>query len=155
MTHLSADQLSEWTLGERTASSAQHVASCPLCQSKIEQFEEALGGFRKSVRAWSENEFVNQPPLAWPDKPVRWNWRPLAAIAAVGLMIALLLTTFARHETRPLTASSVSISEDAALLSQIDQEVSRTIPAAMDPLSALVAGDGARTAAKASGNVVR
>ena len=124
MTHLSSDQLSEWALGERTAVSTRHVASCLLCQSKIEQFEEALGGFRESVRAWSETEVVNQSALAWPDKPVRWNWRPVAAIAAVGLMIALILATFARHETRPLTASSFSASEDAALLSQIDQEVS-------------------------------
>lgn len=45
----------------------------------------------------------------------------------------------ARHE-----ASWREAAEDAAPLTQIDQETSRTVPAAMDPLSALVAGDGAR-----------
>jgi hypothetical protein len=147
--HLSSTQLAAWVTGDREALAMDHVASCPVCRNKVEQFESALRDFRSSVREWGEGEFLHQRPAVPPASRAHRSWRSLTAIAAVCLTAVFVVALFVRRET-PISPEP-SAHNDAALLSQIDQEVSRTVPAAMDPLSALVAGDDAQ----ASGSVAR
>ena len=134
--HLSPEQLSEWVLGDRDAKTVQHVSACANCQAQIEQFEAVLGGFRSSVRRWSEDQLFQHPRVVQPQVRQPYAW----AASLVCVLAALVLVVLLRH------AGQVSAKEDAALFMQIDQETSRTVPAAMDPLSELVAGDGARAA---------
>lgn len=134
--HLSPAQLSEWVLGERGAEAVRHVESCPVCRGEIHQFEAAIGGFRGSIREWTEGQLPYRPHMPRSDKRPLFRWA-LAAAAVLALM--LVVQSVRMKIQRPVPAT-----DDAALLTQIDQEISRTVPAAMDPLSALVAGDGAR-----------
>jgi hypothetical protein len=133
--HLSPEQLSEWVLGDRDAKMIQHVSSCANCRAQVEDFEAVLGGFRRTVRTWSEEQLPYHPRALRPRQPHVW------AVTAVCALASFVLVVLLRHEGR------VSAKEEAAVFIQIDQETSRTVPAAMDPLSELVAGDGARAAA--------
>jgi hypothetical protein len=158
--HLSPEQLSEWVLGERSNQVIRHVTSCATCQTQIKQFEEILGGFRASVREWSEEQLPSSSPVISSKIIPSRRGRPYAwAVTAVYVMAALVVVVLLRHgsmwqafNSPPMATESahvdmqpqVSAKEEAALFAQIDQEISRTVPAAMDPLSKLVAGDGAR-----------
>jgi hypothetical protein len=143
--HLSPEQLSEWVLGDRDPKTVQHVGSCTNCQAQIEQFEAALGGFRSSVRTWSEDQLPPRPRASQPQARRPYAW----ALRAEWVLAACVLAVLVVHEWSQIkiVPGGVSPQEEAALFRQIDQETSRTIPAAMDPLSKLVAGDGARAAA--------
>jgi hypothetical protein len=155
--HLSSAQVAEWLLGERNAIAARHLTSCAACRSKIAQFDQALRGFRGSVRKWSDDQIPLRLPTQTFDGNVshirKYSW----ASAALCTVAALALVLFFRHEPfgRPASRqatvqTSVSESDEAALLTQIAQEVSRTVPDAMDSLSTLVAGDDVRATARAT-----
>ena len=103
--------------------------------SHIYSLEEILLGFRSSVRQWSEEQ--GNPGLEFRTssvKPQSWMRGVCWAFAA------LVLCVFAGH----LIPQGVSReAADAALLQRIDQEVSRTVPGAMQPLTELVSWEGA------------
>jgi len=103
--------------------------------SDINGLEEILLGFRGSVRQWSDEQ--GNPSLEFRTssaKPQRWIRGACWAFAA------LILCVFAGH----LIPQGVSReAADAALLQRIDQEVSRTVPGAMQPLTELVSWESA------------
>jgi hypothetical protein len=97
------------------------------------QFREALGEFRGSVRAWSEDHAAAMTTPASGSLARSWNAsRQLAwavAIAAVCVIASFVLP----HRGPDRLAAS-----DASLLNRVDAQVSRTVPASMEPLMQLV-----------------
>ncbi len=117
----------------------------------------ALGNFRQSVHAWSEA--VYSRPRSMPRVTAHRSWR-LAAGWALGCVLAMgslaggLYERHHRHviakikadqETRQqqlATERSASIA-DEDLLADVDSDVSRAVPAAMEPLAQLMDGGDA------------
>jgi hypothetical protein len=97
--------------------------------------DEILLGFRSSVRQWSEEQ--GNPRLEFRTSSVKpHSWMRGACWTSA----ALILCLFVGHLIPQRVSREAA---DAALLQRIDQEVSRTVPGAMQPLTELVSWEGA------------
>jgi hypothetical protein len=128
--HLSPEQFSRWMIGERTPLEEQHVRECSQCSAEIGKCQSAIAGFRDSVREWSDQQTVVKPILAGrPTRSVRW-----ACIAATLLVLSAIPIYRVEQHRKAERARA-----DAALLEQVDRQVSRAIAAPMEPLANLMA----------------
>src|SRR4030095_6726736 len=88
MTHLSSEQISEWTLGERNAEVKRHLESCRTCHEEVLRLQEGLRAFREAACAWAERDQRSLAIEARPRRnasPVLWTWAA-AALVTVGLV---------------------------------------------------------------------
>jgi anti-sigma factor RsiW len=140
--HLSSGEVSRWVLGERSQAGAdRHLTECSSCRAEITRFEEALAGFRKSARSWSDGEMdahFPHPAMLEPRKPrITHSGLIWAGVSMTVLLVIAISLSW--NMSRPKLADSAAA--DAALLIQVDAEVSRTVPAPMEPLAKLVLWD--------------
>jgi len=121
------------------------------------QTREALGSFKASVHAWSEN-MVSRPRSAQ-DLVVRRTWRTAAGWALGCVVFAgsvsggvyenhrkqevarIAAVREAEHQ-RQLAADRAREEED--LLAKVDSDISRAVPSAMEPLASLMTDDLAK-----------
>jgi hypothetical protein len=118
------------------------------------QTREALGNFKASVHAWSEN-IVSRPRMAQ-DLVVRRTWRTaagwaLGCVVFVGSVsggvyenhrkqeVARIAAVREAEHQRQLAADRAREEED--LLAKVDSDVSREVPRAMEPLAQMMAVD--------------
>jgi hypothetical protein len=137
--HLTSSQLAEWFAGERRREVLEHLHDCRACQAEISGFENTLGHFRTSVREWSGAQFDPAPALTPPPAArsfMRAGW--LTAAFAL-LLVASVTWHFRGNKTVPTPAAT---NFDDALLQQVDEQTSRTVPAPLAPLTELVSWDG-------------
>jgi len=138
ITHLSSEQVAEYIVGYPSPIVAEHLRDCPACRAEVVNFREALGDFRWAIRSWSEEQASEYQTNAAPVMPApvpdpRW-WTPSHQFAGALLVAAIcIIASFVvpRHPEKVL-------SSDAVLLSQVDAQVSRTVPSSMEPLMKLV-----------------
>jgi cbb3-type cytochrome oxidase subunit 3 len=138
-THLTSSQLAGWFAGERRRDVLNHLHDCRDCQAEISGFENTLGHFRTSVRAWSGAQFDPAAAVILPTTArsiVLAGW--LTAAFAL-LLVASVTWHFGAHKTSPMQVARTS---DDALLQQVDEQISRTVPTPMAPLTELVSWDG-------------
>lgn len=117
--------------------------------------EQALGNFRQCVQAWSETAY-SRPRIAAPVAAHR-NWR-LATGWALGCVLAagsLMGGLFDRHHRQVMARMKVeqeasqrqlaiqrrARNADEDLLATVDSDISRAVPAAMEPLAQLMDDD--------------
>jgi hypothetical protein len=121
---------------------------------------QALKNFKASVDAWSEAA-MSRPRAV---KTVRHGWR-LAAGWALGCVLAVGTLSgglYERHHRQELTriaaaqkaqqqkavatqpGSTGAIAEDQDLLATVDSDISREVPAAMEPLAQLMDDNGTK-----------
>jgi hypothetical protein len=125
--HLSAEEISAWTLGDRTAERERHVGCCEACSGEIAKLESAIGEFRGAVRHWRD---VPPPVYARAVRPSRaGRW----VLAAAALALAIAAPVYRHRQEAAETARA-----DAMLLEQVDAEVSQAVPRPMQPLVPLV-----------------
>jgi len=131
--HLNAEQFSELVLGQANANAARHVRDCAACRRELADFREALGEFRSSVRAWSAEQ-ADRALLAPASEPrlLRAPAHQLGWALAIAAMFVIASFVFSRHGAERAAAN------DAALLNQVDSEVSQTVPSSLQPLMKLV-----------------
>ena len=140
--HLSAQQISQWMIGERTPQQEQHVRQCSQCGAELARLEAALALFRGSVRRWSGRQSRAEPPVIasiFPAQrgsriqPMRW------ALVAAALLVLAAIPVYRNAQDRQRQAEIARA--DALLLEQVDAEVSRAVPRPMEPLVKLVSWD--------------
>lgn len=134
--HLTSQQISERVLGEGSQEMELHLRDCSLCQEELSRFEDALKGFRTSVRHWSESQLPAPVPSQARRNPV-WSWMMGLCWAAAAIILCIVIGHLNYH---PVPQAQTTAA-DAALLAQIDNEVSRTVPGPMEPLTQLVSWD--------------
>ena len=115
--------------------------------------KQALGDFKASVRAWSEAEFgrrVTRPAL------VHRTWRLALGWSLAGLLLAGTVSggLYERHVSQIRAAEAAAVAaqherelaaqrekelaaQEEATLANLDTDVSRDVPSAMEPLAAL------------------
>jgi hypothetical protein len=138
--HLKQEQISAWLMGERSPESIQHVRNCSACRAEVLLLGTTLLDFRSSVREWSQKHAtaaVVPAPAALHQSPFTFN-RACLATAAV---IACMWLGMSLRPSNPANPTSAGIT-DRALMSQVDDQISRTVPTAMEPLLPLVAWQG-------------
>jgi hypothetical protein len=132
--HLSSREISEWATGTRPREAENHLHKCAECREELTRLHGTLSDFRDSLRSWSAAEGV-PPRLAWrPESPHRTH-RVRWALVAMAMMVLVAIPVYRAREQRRVVDTSA---EDAVLLEQIDANVSRTVPATMEPLTRLV-----------------
>ena len=140
---------------QKTGTAAQpqpNLVPNPVVDPELQQ---ALVNFRQSVHAWSEAEF-NRPRTA--RLPVHNVWRPVLAWALGCMFVAgaaggglyehhretverQLAQQRIAHE-KQLAAQKKAQEADENLLANVDNDVSRSVPAAMEPLAQLMEDNG-------------
>ncbi len=138
-THLSSEQITAWVVGERGQEADCHLGECAACRIEVRGLEETLLAFRSSAREWSDEQF--NPNFRLPaNRREERSWIRGFSWAVAALVLCLFL---GRLISRSVPANAVprDATSDADLLKEIDQEVSRTVPGPMEPLTELVSWD--------------
>jgi len=142
--HLSATDITQWLVEGPSSEAEAHVASCRGCEEELAEAREPLALFRSAVVAWSEGQPVGRISVAEEKRGLRgWtlvNWMPVASVAFAMLVLAVFVSgggSSFRNNEAPKIAQTPAVS-DTALMEQVDQEVSETVPDAMAPLTDLV-----------------
>jgi hypothetical protein len=135
--HLSSQDVCAWLSGSHTPELQQHVTGCAVCQAELARLGQALTQFRGTVRHWSEQRpsapvKLTAPAGAW--RQLRWACAVMAACLLVSLSVLW-------RTNQPAVGGATAA--DAALLAQVDQQVSRAVPSPMEPLMNLVSWEGA------------
>jgi anti-sigma factor RsiW len=134
--HLSAEQISQWMIGERTPQQERHVAECDECRTELRQLETTLQQFRGAVREWSDSA----APSAWRQPASRGLWYswPRLVLAAATLLILVAIPVYWSARERQRAAESEAARADALLLERVDSAISQAVPEPMEPLVNLV-----------------
>jgi hypothetical protein len=155
--HLTHNQLCDLLLAsplqqnDVSASEAQvseiqdHLRGCYACSAELATLTTSLSGYRETAHAVAQRDFTPLPRTAPAPllahhsllHPVYW------AIAATALVVALLPFTTPRHpsivQPQPTRAVAAPVAggaeSDAALLEDINKDLSASIPPSMQPLA--------------------
>ncbi len=138
--HLTEQQILAWQLNEQTPEQAAHVAECRECRTEVEGLQSSLAVFRSAVFAWSDGHESRTLRPLWTAPRKRWLQPALQWVAAAALLagVAAPLYTHRVMEQRREEQAQQRARADQALLEQVDQEVSQTVPDSMEPLADLV-----------------
>jgi hypothetical protein len=143
MHHLSQDQLSMCILGRATPEEQQHGRECQECSAALARFQEPLSTFRAVMQDWSDREsvprlaeistFLSERPRL--SNPV-WGWVPVT----MALMIVALTAVpiYVQQNKLQQTQAEEAARRDALLMEAVSTHLSRTLPAPMEPIMALV-----------------
>jgi hypothetical protein len=124
--HLSLEEIYQWLSGEHRDEVEEHFRECPACKVEMQQFQDALAGFRSSL------EQAPVPAVSY--SRVRQTLpRWILATAAVALLLAMPVYWNARQQRAAEQARA-----DELLLQRIDASLSRSVPASMEPLMQLI-----------------
>jgi predicted anti-sigma-YlaC factor YlaD len=141
--HLSAFEQEEYILGQQTPEMVRHLANCAHCRAAVSHVEDGLAAFRSAAVDWSEAAASTRSwhmPSATRFLPVtamRW------AVAGVLPVILMVLALLAFHTPAPRSTQPVASISDDALLDQVDDQVSVSVPSSMESLTHLVSAEGA------------
>jgi predicted anti-sigma-YlaC factor YlaD len=134
--HLSAEQISQWMIGERTPQLEEHLAQCAACRGELAQMESALSQFRTAMR----DPANSVPPPDWrePDPSAHWySWSPRLALIAAALVILVAAPISWRVRLHEQAVREQAALADSQLLESVDSEISQAVPEPMEPLVTL------------------
>jgi hypothetical protein len=138
--HLSEEQLMEWLASPSNAEVEGHLQVCQACAERVARAAEPLTLFRGAVRSWGEEQ-IGPVRATWqPAATPRWGWRIAWAIATLWLLIAV--PVYRHRQVKQETA--LTAAQDEVLLQQVERELSRSVPAPMEPLAKLMPNDLSR-----------
>jgi len=148
--HLSAEQISQWIVGDRPWELQEHVAGCAECRAELTRMENALSQFRTAMR--EPASFVPAPSWRQPEpRPATWfSWRRMALTATALLVLAAVPVTWRVrvHEQalrEQADQSARSALADSQLLETVDAEISQAVPRPMEPLVTLATWNSSST----------
>jgi anti-sigma factor RsiW len=128
-------------LGRCTPEEEQHSRECPECRAELARFQGPVSTFRVAMQDWSDRETV--PRLAEVasflgrsrllSNPA-WRW------ALVGLAVVILtgIPLYMQQDRLREIKAAEAAREDVLLMDAVSIHLSRTIPAPMEPILALV-----------------
>lgn len=135
--HLSAKEISRWIAGRPTAAQERHIQRCAECSAEVARAESGLAAFRHSIREWAQT--LETPPVSiasWAGVENRprsrrhvWGLAAAAVALAVGVPI---------YRESQLARVEATRQRDAELLEQVETQLSRAVPASMEPLMELM-----------------
>jgi len=149
MKHLSSEQISTVVAGFHV-SEAAHIRECAACALEVEHAQNLLALFRSSVREWTDrldhSEFPvheavasrTRETLAPGRAPMVW------VLAAAVLAVAVAIPVYQDSREREVKAQAL---RDDQLLDDVNAQLSRSGPLAMDPLLRLMSLPGGRPGA--------
>jgi|HubBroStandDraft_6_1064221.scaffolds.fasta_scaffold283170_3 hypothetical protein len=131
--HLTREQIYDLLISRETGECLEHLKTCAACAAEVSELQIAFSSFAGAARDWSGNQDL--PEVTLTPATGRGKFRMRVPRVAWALVAAVLLSFFvwgAAYKRR--MAPSTEAQSDEILMQQIDTEVSRRTPAAMDPL---------------------
>jgi anti-sigma factor RsiW len=163
--HLSAWEQEEYVLNQGTEQHSpqvlRHLVECAPCRAEVARLEHGVAIFRGAAVEWSSQCLATRPQQLQ-SVPLRrlsitaMRWAFAAVVPLVLLLLALLPLHLFHLSSPQITHPAVQISaaqiSDDALLEQVDEQVSVSVPSSMESLSHLVSTDNTGTANAAAGS---
>jgi hypothetical protein len=131
--HLREDQLVAQILGEGTWQERNHTSECVACREELRWLESSLRSFRDSVHGYAATQSISAPVMQRESafgQPAALRW----ALALAALLLLFAVPAYRRHQQLEQQRQA---RYDAALLDEIDDDISSPVPAAMEPLASL------------------
>jgi hypothetical protein len=134
--HLTSESISQFIAGDGLPADRAHIELCAHCSAEVRKLQNALSSYSDFARDWGRREAPVEPSLSQllgeTRRPARLaRWTGLAAVAAV----VILVIVFPRVDKPPKAEPAAEDSaRDADLLRQVNAQISRTAPVAMEPL---------------------
>ncbi len=168
--HLSPWQQEEYVLnrgaGEHAPEVLRHLVECDACRAEVGRLEHGVAIFRRAGVEWSAQCLATRPQQLQSVSLRKFSittmwWGFAAAIPVVALLLVLLPLHLFHPAGQPVARPAVQISaaqiSDDALLEQVDEQVSVTVPSSMESLTHLVStgNPDATTAAAGSKHIVQ
>ncbi len=132
--HLSEDQFAKCivVIGRKEL---EHLRQCPECSAELERFGSAVTAFRSALRNRADDRaashaFSIRPAIA---NTPKWRWALVAALFVVVMVIPFFIS---KPQSSIENASTQMDPE--ALMRAVNLHLSRTIPAPMEPMMALI-----------------
>lgn len=131
-------------LGRATPDEQRHGRECAGCSAELARFQDPIATFRIAMQDWSERE--NVPRLAevsaFLTAPRRlgnlvWGWMPVAMAVMIVVITAVPIYVQQRR-LQQIQAAEEAALQDALLMDAVSVHLSRTLPAPMEPIMALV-----------------
>jgi len=140
MKHLSPEQISNVVAGIRIPEEA-HVQDCQECKQEVERVRNVLGLFRTSVREWTNtlehSEFPLREEMELQERRHSGTRRASMAwvLATAALAAAVAIPMYQDSRAQEAKAQA---ERDSQLLDDVNAQLSRSGPLAMDPLMQLM-----------------
>jgi hypothetical protein len=132
-----------------------HLRACPLCAAELSSLQSSLTNFRAATTRFADQELArlkaSRPQTQFvslmPQRKAPLARRPFlwacAAVLLVGATTGILVPVALHHQDRAVTTAAVSPAQEAApapesdqaLLEEVDDDLSSSVPSAMQPLS--------------------
>ncbi len=145
--HLNDDELANCLAFGPLNGMAEHLATCAQCRAELAQLRTTFAGFGDAARQaavrddwfWSRQRTVIAQRLRAGAPALRFRW----ALAGVVAMAALAASMLLQAPAPPTLAHPADEAADEALLQEIQTDVARQVPQALDavqPIAQQVAG---------------
>lgn len=143
--HLTSEEMDVLLMDDAAREQMEHLQACDVCMEELESLQRTLAALRGAVVATAaqQRQMAVMPAAAGRTRFGIWS-----LVAATALLCAAgPMVLHSRPARGPVTAArppqaSVSQISDAQLMSDIEQDLSSSVPQAMLPLTAKSAGAG-------------
>jgi hypothetical protein len=139
--HLSHDQFARCFLSKPGDAEQQHLNDCRQCRIELDRFGATISSFRTAIRDRVDLEVSTSisafatPRRAAPLSAFVLRWSFIAASVLAFVMVPFL----AREQKTRVIMNQPSTAEDTnALMDAVNRHLSRTMPAPMEPVIALL-----------------
>ena len=133
--HLSATQISRFIAGQQEPEEELHLRHCPTCTAELARVHSGFTAFGRSVREWARQPDVSMS-AAWTPPVSTVRQRPrLLGLAAAAIALAVGLPVYQEYRA---VRDEARRQHDAELLEQVHAQLSRAVPASMQPLMELM-----------------
>jgi hypothetical protein len=130
--HLSDEALNDVLIGMGSKASEAHLAACPLCRGRVEEFQSDLGAWNVASLNWSQARAgrIQVHPARRRRPAAALGWA-LAAVALVAIAIPVgrNIESFGIHHN----AAMVDPEEDSEAQIAQDNELLKAVNAAINP----------------------
>jgi hypothetical protein len=141
--HLTPAQIDALLIGDTNPEAAQHLAACPTCTAEFAATRSSLAHLSEALTCMAQQERFRRNTQATilnfratpTGRPVRRMTFALAATIALAAAILPFTHMAAPPATKaPVAAPTSTVQSDEALLNEIDQQLSASVPQALAPL---------------------
>jgi hypothetical protein len=134
--HLSETQISRFIAGQQVPEVEFHLRHCPTCSAELARVHSGFAAFGRSVREWARQPDVPMSATPWTEPTDTVRRRPrLWSLAAAAIALAVGLPIYQEYRA---TRDEARRQRDAELLEQVHAQLSRAVPASMQPLMELM-----------------
>lgn len=138
--HLSEEQLAKCFVGQSTVEERHHLAACAECSAELDRFRQSISLFSNALTDRVEARVSLRAALEIRPTTVsdpKWRW---ALVAATALVLAVMPFIGIKTDIIPRQAPEIHQSDTDAdtLMRAVQLQLSRTVPAPLEPVIALL-----------------